>query len=270
MPASVGEVPEHAHVRVAGAAVVEHDRGVGEQDADEEVPHHPAGRREPEDAVARLRVEVQVQLLQLLEQDPAVALDDRLRQPGGPGGVEDPERMVEGHPLEAELGAGAGLLDLVPAQAAGEPRGVGARGRGRGPARCARRWASSARARRRRSIRSNGRAVVAVAVDREQHLGLDLGEAVDHGRDAEVGRARRPDRADRGRGEEPDQRRGQVRHVGDDAVAAARPRARAGRRRRRATRSRSSPQAISPSCRPPPGGGSRARRPPRSRKMCSA
>ena len=40
-------------VRVAGVAVVEDDRGVGQQHADEEVPHHPAGRREPEDAVAR-------------------------------------------------------------------------------------------------------------------------------------------------------------------------------------------------------------------------
>ena len=55
-----GEVPEDVHVGVAGAAVVEHDRGVGEQDPDEEVPHHPAGGREPEDAVAGLRVDVQV------------------------------------------------------------------------------------------------------------------------------------------------------------------------------------------------------------------
>ena len=38
-----------------GAAVVEHDRGVGEQAADQEVPHHPAGRGEPEEAVAGLQ-----------------------------------------------------------------------------------------------------------------------------------------------------------------------------------------------------------------------
>ena len=66
-------------------------------------------------------------------------------------------------------------------------------------------------------------AAVAVAVDREEDLGLDLGEAVD---DA----ARRRSRASsstrsapmRGGGEEGDDRLGDVRHVGDDAVAAAR------------------------------------------------
>ena len=82
--------------------------------ADEEVPHHPAGRREPEDAVAGLRVEVQVELLQLLEQDAAVALDDRLRQAGGARGVEDPERVVEGDALEAELDALAEVGELAP------------------------------------------------------------------------------------------------------------------------------------------------------------
>ena len=66
-------------------------------------------------------------------------------------------------------------------------------------------------------------AAVAVAVDGEEHLGLDLGEAVDHAGRAEVGRAARPDRADRGGGEEGDDRLGDVRHVGDDAVAALDP-----------------------------------------------
>ena len=66
-------------------------------------------------------------------------------------------------------------------------------------------------------------AAVAVAVDGEQHLGLDLGEAVDHAGRAEVGRAARPDRADRGGGEEGDDRLGDVRQVGDDAVAALDP-----------------------------------------------
>ncbi len=53
-------------------------------------------------------VDVEVELLQMLEEDPALALDDRLRQAGGAGGVEDPERVVEGDPLEGELGALAG------------------------------------------------------------------------------------------------------------------------------------------------------------------
>ena len=39
-------------------------------------------------------------------------------------------------------------------------------------------------------------AVVEVAVGGEQHLGLDLAEAVEHALHAEIGRARRPDRAE--------------------------------------------------------------------------
>jgi hypothetical protein len=62
---------------------------------------------------------------------------------------------------------------------------------------------------------------VAVAVDRQQHLRLDLREAVDHRARAEVRRAARPDRAESRGGEEGGDRLGDVRHVRDDAVAAA-------------------------------------------------
>ncbi len=62
-------------------------------------------------------------------------------------------------------------------------------------------------------------AVVAVSVDAEEQLRLDLREPVDDRAGAEVGRAARPDRADRRRGEERDHGLGQVRHVGDDPVA---------------------------------------------------
>ena len=101
----LGQVPEHVHVRVGGAAVIEHDRGGRQQHPDEEVPHHPAGGREPEDPVPLLRVQVQVELLQVLEQDPALAVHDRLRQAGGPRRVQDPERVVERNLLEPELRA---------------------------------------------------------------------------------------------------------------------------------------------------------------------
>jgi hypothetical protein len=66
-------------------------------------------------------------------------------------------------------------------------------------------------------------AVVAVAVDGEQHLRLDLREAVDHAARAEVGRAARPHGADRGGREEGGDRLRDVRHVGRDAVAALHP-----------------------------------------------
>ena len=99
----LGEVPQRAQVRRAGVAVVEHDRRVGEQRADEEVPHHPARGGEPEQAVAVLGVEVQVELLEVLEQDPALPVHDRLRQAGGARRVEDPQRVVEGDAVEREL-----------------------------------------------------------------------------------------------------------------------------------------------------------------------
>ena len=62
---------------------------------------------------------------------------------------------------------------------------------------------------------------VAVAAHRQQHARLDLREPVGHTARAELGRARRPDRAEAGGGDERDQRLGDVRQVGDDAVAGA-------------------------------------------------
>ena len=76
-------------------------------------------------------------------------------------------------------------------------------------------------------------AVVAVAVDRHQHLGLDLGEAVDHAGDAELRGAARPDGADAGRGQHGDHGLGHVGQVGDHPVALGHPEpAKPGRDRR--------------------------------------
>jgi hypothetical protein len=66
-------------------------------------------------------------------------------------------------------------------------------------------------------------APVAVAVDRQQHLRADLGEAVDDAARAELGGGARPDGSDAGHGEEGDERLGDVRHVGDHAVATGYP-----------------------------------------------
>ena len=62
---------------------------------------------------------------------------------------------------------------------------------------------------------------VAVAVDGDEHGGLDLGEAVDHGAHAELRRAARPDRSIRRGGEEGDECLRDVRRVGDDSVTDA-------------------------------------------------
>ena len=62
-------------------------------------------------------------------------------------------------------------------------------------------------------------AVVVIALDREQHLRLDLAEAVEHALCAEVGRAGRPDRAEAGSRQHENDGLGHVRHERRDAVA---------------------------------------------------
>ncbi len=64
-------------------------------------------------------------------------------------------------------------------------------------------------------------AAVAVAVDGDEHGGLDLGEAVDHRAHPELRRTARPDRANRRGGEEGDECLRDVRGVGDDPVTDA-------------------------------------------------
>ena len=64
-------------------------------------------------------------------------------------------------------------------------------------------------------------AVVEVAVGREQHLRANLAEAIEHGVDAEVRRARRPHGADAGRRQHRDDGLGTVRDECRDAVAVA-------------------------------------------------
>ena len=197
----LGEVPQHAHVGVARVAVVEHDRRLGEQHADEEVPHHPAGRREPEDAVAGLRVEVQVVLLELL---------DAGCRPG-PGRSPSAGRSCPRSRGPTAGGrTGRGRTRARPPRSSARPRKHRAsrprRSRGSGST-----TVCSSESHLGRSLRDDVAAVevlaaVAVAVDGEQHLRLDLREAVDDAARAEVGRAARPDGAERGACEERGQR----------------------------------------------------------------
>ncbi len=62
---------------------------------------------------------------------------------------------------------------------------------------------------------------VAIAIHSQQHLGLDLREAVDHAPHTELGRGRRPHRPDRGAREQRGHGLGDVRHVRGDPVAFA-------------------------------------------------
>ena len=143
------------------------------------------------------------QRLLVLEDDPAVPVHDALRQPGGARGVQHPERVVERHRLVGQLAAGAGELlprDTTFDRLADDDRGAQRR--------------ELLAQRRDRGTDVETLAAVDVPVDGEQHGGLDLGEPVVHGAGAEIRRARRPDRAEAGRGQE--------RHEGLDAVGGER------------------------------------------------
>ncbi len=179
---------------------------------------------------------------------------DRLWQAGRAGGVEHPQGMVERDLLEGQLGfrrSAGPIQQLRPGEHTGSCAGLGVEidsapwcrnPRCRIPRSVGRdsRLPIQARIRievgqqhdvlDRRQLREDAAhdveavevlAPVPVAVDREQHLRLDLGEAVDHAARPELGRGARPDRADARRREERDQCLGDVRHVGDDAIAAA-------------------------------------------------
>ncbi len=102
-PLCLGHPPQRAEIGMAGTAVVGDDRRSHEQATEQVVPHHPAGRGEPEERVAGAEIVVQHLLLEVLQHDAALAVHDRLGAPGRPGRVDDPQRRVEGHPLERQL-----------------------------------------------------------------------------------------------------------------------------------------------------------------------
>ena len=172
-------------------------------------------------------------LLRELEQDPAVAVHDGLWAPRRSGAVEHPERVVEGHLREGEPGIVAFSRELVP------PRRVLQR------AEC---WLVVEVAEYHRPLERGDRLLecadrvepvvvatpVAIAVDREQHAGLDLREAVDDAPDAEVGRAARPDGPETCARMEGGDGLDHVREIGHDPVA--RPDSRRAERRREAGR----------------------------------
>ena len=197
-------------------AVIEDDRGVHEESRDEVVPHHPAGRAEPEEPIGGTQVMVEGVDLEVLEEDPAVPVDDRLRQAGRARAVEHEEWMVEGHLLEWQLatlrhqlgpGDRVGNASFRPVEIGDHHGRRQARERGAdgghlvGPVHVA--------------------AAIPIAVDREEHLRLDLAEPIHHAARAELWRAARPDGAERGRGQDRDRRLGYVRKVGRDAIPAA-------------------------------------------------
>jgi hypothetical protein len=93
-------VEEHLALAGEGRAVVEQQRGAAGEAGNQPVPHHPAAGREVEQAVAGAHVAVQLMFLQMLQQHPAVAMDDAFGHAGRAAGEHDEERVIEADTLK--------------------------------------------------------------------------------------------------------------------------------------------------------------------------
>ena len=165
------------------------DGGPGDQAADEDVPHYPAGGGEPKEAVLGTKVEVQHGLLQRLEQDAAMAVDHPPWESRWSPTRTRP--TTDGRRAAARTSAQT---------AAPSPRSRGARGArasdGAGSRR-GRTTVSFSASADRRELLDLGHppelmAAETVAVRRQQHRGLHLQEAVKYRPGAGVGGAARP------------------------------------------------------------------------------
>jgi hypothetical protein len=157
---------------------------------------------------------VQAELFEVLDEDAALGLDDGLGEARRAGGVEHPQRMVEGdlfvdgrHVRGGEGGPFQGALRRLGA----EQRNVddGAQG-----GQLAAQFGDGVAA-------VVFLSAVAVAVDGEEHDGFDLLEAVEDAAGTEIGGAGRPYAADGRGGEEGDHGLRNVREVAADPIPRA-------------------------------------------------
>ena len=178
----------------------------------QEVPHHPAGRREPEEPVTRAAASRwRCGFFRCSIRIPPCPWTIGFGSPVVPELYSTHSGWSNGSC--AKLERASSLEERV--------RHLAQCRRGRAERERARRSSdgSSDAARLHPSRRSKSLPAVAVAVDREQHLRLDLREAIDHAARRRIGRARRPDGADRRARQERRHGLGDVRHVRGDAVA---------------------------------------------------
>ena len=163
----LGQPPQRAEVGVAGVAVEQHDRRADQQAADEQVPHHPAGGGEPEEAVAGAEVVLQR----------AASSGARATIPPWPCTMPLGSPVVpEEYSTHSGWSNGTGSNSSGPGSAVNSAQATvsvqrRARRRGRAPARWPAAWAAA------RCSARDGRpdveplAAVDVAVDGEQHRG---------------------------------------------------------------------------------------------------
>ena len=121
----VDQVPEHRSLGGGRDAVEQHERRFAGEPAREPVPHHPAGRREVEDAVVGLHVAVETVLDEVLQEHAAGAVHDALRQPGRARRVEHVEGMVERERRELDRIRRTRAEPVVPRDRAVDPAQVG-------------------------------------------------------------------------------------------------------------------------------------------------
>ena len=174
---------------VAGVAVVQHDAGTAAECAEQPVPHHPAARREVEDAVPRTDVQVIALLAQDLQEHPGRRVDDALRPARRAAREQDEARVRERQGHGRQVAAAVRGEPLIPRQ------GV--------LVRCAAHDDDGPDGRQARDdLRQPGQAVdrgapVLVPAREHQHLGTHLAEPVDHAGRTEVGRSGADDGPDR-------------------------------------------------------------------------
>ena len=182
----------------------------------EQVPHHPPGRGEPEEPVARRRGRGAARGTWR-----ARGGCRRARARSASAGRSCPTRTARtadartarARTRAARAGTRSSAHDVAPC-------GGGASGSRYGTAIVVSTVGSAARSCATSSRRSIDAIAVAVAVDGEQHLGLDLAEPVDDRPDAELRRARRPHRAEARRREHRHECLGGVGQVRGHTVAA--------------------------------------------------
>ena len=218
----IGEIEQDVAVGIEGRAVVEQQRRLRRQGRDQPVPHHPAAGGEIEHPVVAADVAMQPLFLQMLQQGAAGPVHDAFRHAGGAAGKHDVERRVEIVAVEVDI-AGRERRDVVAQHHAvahpADRRPFADIGYKDG-APDGRQGGLDLR----QLIQPvQGLAVVEIAVGREQHLGLDLSETVEHPLHAEIRRGRGPHRSQRRGGQHGDDRFRHVRHIAGDPVARPHP-----------------------------------------------
>ncbi|MNO74783.1 hypothetical protein D3C76_657970 [compost metagenome] len=145
-------------------------------------------------------------------------MDDALGCSGGAGGIQNEQRMVEGHPNEGDLGSDIGRDKICVAYAATYVRNVRRIFQIRhynSPKKC------------RQTCRHftvlfqaiNTFAVVPVAINAQQQLGLDLPKTVEYALHTEVWRGTGPNSAQRCNGQHGNEGFRHVRHETGDPIA---------------------------------------------------